>query len=117
MATERIRTGYKEVDILTSAARTASGVSDEFFVNNYNELDGMIRATADTALTSLNVDVQSYNQTVNQWVTIGSFTQITSTPSLAESIPIVTGLGFKCRISYTLVGTSVTFAVGVILRI
>ena len=64
MATERIRTGYKEVDILPSAARTVSGVSDEFFVNNYNELDGMIRATADTALTSLDVDIQSYNQTL-----------------------------------------------------
>ena len=117
MATERIRVGYKEVDILPSAARTVSGISDEFYTYGYNELDADIKATADTSLTSLDVVVQAYNPTVKEWKTIGSFTQITSTPSGPEGLPIVVGLGYKCRVKYTLVGTSVTFVVGIVLRV
>ena len=117
MATEKIRIGYKEVDILPSAARTVSGVSDEFYTYGYNELDADIKASADTALTSLDVEVQRYSPTIKDWVTIGSFTQITSTPSGPEGLPIVVGLGYKCRVKYTLNGTSITFAVGIVLRV
>jgi len=117
MAIEKLKPNYKKVEILPSAARVISGISDEFYTYGYNELDAAIKATADTALTSLDADVEAYDPTINDWVVIGSFTQIVATPSTAEGINILTGLRYKCRINYTFVGTSITFAVGVILRV
>ena len=116
MATEKVYIGTKEVAVLTSAARTASGYSDAFLTNGYSTLNAALKVTADTALTSLDVSVKSYDPTLAEWITIGSFTQVTTTPSTAENLNITASLRGKCRIDYALVGTSATFAVGIVLR-
>ncbi len=107
---------FREIAALPLAARAGTGNSAEFSTESMSELDVAIIATADTAITSLDAEVQAYDPTIADWVTIGVFTQIVATPSTAEGINIVTGLRRLCRVHYVIVGTSVTFAVGVLLR-
>jgi len=107
---------FREIAALPYAARAGTGNSAEFSTESMSELDGAIKATADTAITMMNACVQAYDKTINDWVTIGAFTEITSTPSVAEGINITTGLRVRARIHWVIVGTSVTFGVGVILR-
>jgi len=107
---------FREIAALPSAARAGTGNSAEFSTESMSELDAAIKATADTAITSLDVCVQAYDSTINDWVDIGSFTQIAATPSTADGINITTGLRLRCRVHWVIVGTSVTFAVGVLLR-
>lgn len=107
---------FREITALPYAARAGTGNSAEFSTESMSEVDAAIKATADTAITSLNAYVQAYDATINDWVTIGTFTQIAATPSLAEGINITTGLRKRCRVHWVIVGTSVTFAVGVYTR-
>lgn len=107
---------YREIAALPYAARAGTGNSAEFSTESMSELDGAIKATADTAITTLNACVQAYDKTINDWVTIGEFSEITSTPSTAQGINITTGLRVRGRIHWVIVGTSVTFAVGVYTR-
>ena len=107
---------FRRIAALPYAARAGTGNSAEFSTESMSELDAGIKATADTAITSLNASVQAYDLTINDWVTIGAFTEIAATPSVAEGINIVTGLRRLCKIHYVIVGTSVTFAVGVMMR-
>ncbi len=107
---------FRNVAALPLAARAGTGNSAEFSTESMSELDAAIKATADTAITSLNVCVQAYDRTISDWVTIGTFTEIAATPSVADGLNITTGLRLRCRVHYVIVGTSVTFAVGVLLR-
>ena len=107
---------FREIAALPYAARTGTGNSAEFSTESMSELDAAIKATADTAITTLNACVQAYDSTINDWVTIGAFTEIVATPSVAEGINVTTGLRKRCRVHWVIVGTSVTFAVGVYTR-
>jgi hypothetical protein len=96
---------------LASAARTSSAAGSAFNTAQADSFEGFLSVTAATALTSLDVRLETSVDAGTSWTTVAAFAQVTASPSTKNRV--FGPLGDSCRWAWTLVGTSVTFAVAV----
>jgi len=98
----------KNVDFLASGTRTAATAqSSGFDVSAYIEGQILVNVTAEAGTSTLTITVQTSddNSTYYDHTTL---TAITATGQYRQAI---TNFGKYCRLSYTVSGTSFTFAV------
>ena len=95
--------------LLASAAQTATGNSASQEFGDRRVARMTLDVTAEDTLTSLDVLLEtSPTGLAGTWYTAGTYTQVTSAPANER---IAVAIDRFVRISWTLVGTSVTFSV------
>lgn len=99
---------YANLTILNNAARTASGLSDEFTVGNYREAIFFLNVT-DVSGNDVTLDVvmETKDPVSGEWFEIARFAQVTETAK--EHISVTGGLGSVIRAVYTIAGDGASF--------
>src|SRR5690606_14086003 len=108
---------YTNLTILSQAARSTSGLSDEFEVGDYKEGTFFLNVTAVSGTdVTLDVVIETKDPVSGEWFEIARFAQVTETDK--EHITVTGGLGSVIRVVYAIAGedASFTFSLGAVVK-